>query len=165
MLGASLDSGKGRERPYTEDSTMSLEAVVYRGRRNLKFDPEQAGAALDARTGEYYFQDTEAERRFGDAVIAVDRHLGNVSTVQFLSDAVAGLLGRRDTLLQARVLFDGTHAGDAIDPGQFQELASELAEIRKSSKVDQLPEISEFVRNMEDLVKAATEEGNPIVFT
>lgn len=144
---------------------MSLEAVVSRSRRNLRFDPEQVGAALDAKTGEYYLMDVEAERQVGgDAVIAVERHLGNVSTVRFLSDAVGRLLGRRDTLLQTKVLFNGTHAGDTIEPVQFQRLASELAEIRKSN-VDRFPGLSEFIRNMEDLIKAAREEGNPIVFT
>ncbi len=146
---------------------MGLDAVVYRNRKNLPFDPEQVGAALDARTGEFYFQDSAAAgKRFnGKVVVAVSRHLGNVSAVDFLLEAVERSLGRQDSLLQNKVLFSGTHAGDVIEPLHLHQLGVEIDEVRRSSLVNQVPALAEFVRNMEDLLKAALEEGNPIVFT
>jgi hypothetical protein len=83
---------------------MSLDAVVYKNRSNLPFDPERVGAALDARTGEFYFQDRKAEERFnGNTVVSVSRHLGSVSAVDSLSEAVGRSLGRRDSLLEDKV--------------------------------------------------------------
>jgi hypothetical protein len=145
---------------------MGLNGIVYRNRRSLPFDPEQAGAALDARTGEFYFQDSAQEKRFnGGVVVAVSRHLGNVNTVDSLSQAVERSLGRQDSLLQNRVLFSGTHAGDVIEPAQFDQLGAEIEEVRKSPMADQVPGLAKFIRSMGDLLEAALEEGNPIVFT
>jgi len=144
---------------------MGLHAVVYKNRKNLPFDPEQVGATLDGRTGEFYFQDSSAEKRFnGKVVVAVNRHFGNVSAVDRLSKAVERSLGRQNSLLQNKVLFNGTHAGDVIEPVHLHRLGAEIEEVRSSSLVNQLPALAEFIR-MEDLLKAALEEGNPIVFT
>ena len=145
---------------------MGLDAVVYKNRKSLPFDPELVGAVLDVNTGEFYFQDSAAERRFtGTALVAASRHLGNVSAVESLSEAVERSLGRQDSVLLNRVLFSGTHSGDVIEPRHFQQLGTEIEEVRKSLVPDQVPELAEFLRSMEDLLKAALQEGNPIVFT
>ena len=144
---------------------MGLDAVVYRNRNNLPFDPERVGACLDPRTGEYYFQDSTPERRFSeDALVALDKHLGNVNAIESLSQAVERSLGRRDSILQEKVLFSGTHAGDVIEPVDFDQLSTEIAEVRRSLIVNQMPELAEFIQSMEDLLKAAAKEENPIVF-
>jgi len=50
-------------------------------------------------------------------------------------------------------------------PSQFERPVDEIREIRALWNAGQYPGLLEFVRSMEDLIKAAAEEGNPIVFT
>ena len=40
---------------------MGLDAIVYRHKANLPFDPDSVGAVLDESTGEYYFPDPVLE--------------------------------------------------------------------------------------------------------
>jgi len=42
---------------------MGLDAVVYKSKSNLAFDPDSVGAVLDARTGEYYVPEAATEEK------------------------------------------------------------------------------------------------------
>jgi hypothetical protein len=143
---------------------MGLNAVVYRNREHLPFDPEKFGAAFDERTGEYYAQKSKAADFDEDTVVALSRRLGNVGTIDGLAEAVQRSLGP-NSLLQSKVLFSGTHAGDVIEVDSLDRLTGELAEVRSKTRLRPEPLLSEFVRSMEELVEAALYEGNPIVFT
>lgn len=143
---------------------MGLNAVVYRNRKHLPFDPDPLGAVFDERTGECYIQNGASEGFDEQVVIAVSRRLGNVSAIDDLADAVESSLGP-NSLLRSRVLFDGTHTGDVIDVGSLTQLRSEIEQVRRTACGRSQPLFSEFVRSMEDLIEAALNEGNPIVFT
>lgn len=145
---------------------MGLDAVVYKGRRSLPFIPEEVGAILEPKTGEFYFADSKIEKRFNsEGVIATSKRLGNASTIGSLSEVVELALRRDKSILQDKVLFSGTHSGDVIEPTDFVQLRAELDEVRGSSPHNKVPILAEFVLNMEDLLDAALKESNPIVFT
>ena len=61
-----------------------------------------------------------------------------------------------------KVLYSGTHSGDTIPVESLSVLAAELASI--SNAGPRSPELLEFIRSMEELIRAAKDEGNPIVF-
>lgn len=142
---------------------MGLNAVVYRNREHLPFDPNRRGAVFDERTGECYVQNGASEDLDEQLVVAVSRRLGNVSAIEDLANALEGLLGP-DSLLRSRVLLNGTHAGDVIDAGSLKQLRDEIEQVRRTDRGRSQP-LAEFMRSMDDLVEAALNEGNPIVFT
>jgi hypothetical protein len=145
---------------------MGLDAVVYRNKKNLPFDPEASGALLDTRTGEFYFKHSATEKQLSDEIlIASSRRLGNVRAIESLSEAVERCLGRHDALILRKVLYSGTHAGDVIEPVYFDELRAEIAELQRCPIVAKMPDVLEFARDMQDLVEAGLTERNPIVFT
>jgi hypothetical protein len=143
---------------------MGLNAVVYRNREHLPFNPDQLGATLDKRTGEYYVLDNTSGDLDQEAVVALSRRLGNVNAIEELADTVRRLIGPK-SLLESRVLFSGTHAGDVIELDSMRQLSNELEQVRRKANVRHESVLSEFVRSMEDLVNVAVTEGNPIVFT
>lgn len=143
---------------------MGLNAVVYRNREHLPFDPNQLGGVFDERTGECYVQNRSSKDFDEQFVVAVSRRLGNVSAIEDLADAVECSLGP-DSLLRSRVLFNGTHAGDVIDVGSLEQLRGEIEQVRRTAHGRTQALLSEFMRSMEELVQAALNEGNPIVFT
>jgi hypothetical protein len=144
---------------------MGLNAVVYKNRDRLPFDPERVGAKHDPRTGEYYFQDNSSAKEFGeDAALALEKRLGNVEAIEFLSEAVERALCRPDSLLQRKFLFNGTHSGDVIEHTEFDQLRAELAEVRRSAVFRQMSVLADFVQSIDDLLATASRESNPVVF-
>jgi hypothetical protein len=143
---------------------MGLNAVVYRNRERLPFDPDELGAVFDNDTGECYIDHDISGGLDGDVVVALSRRLGNVSAVKDLADAVERSLGP-NSLLRSKVLYNGSHAGDVIGVDSLQHLSAELQQLRGRAPVCPEPAISEFIQGMEDLLRAALDEGNPIVFT
>jgi hypothetical protein len=111
---------------------MGLNAMVYRNRAHLRFDPEKLGFAFDVRTGEYYPQKIKPEDPGEDTVVALSRRLGNVNTIGVLADAIRRSLGP-DSILQSTVLYSGTHAGDIIGLDSLSRLSGELEELRRKT--------------------------------
>lgn len=144
---------------------MGLNAVVYKHRDHLPFDPERVGAKHDPRTGEYYFQDDARAKEFGeDAVVALEKRLGNMEAIESLSETIESALGRPDSLLQRRVLFSGTHSGDVIPHAEFDQLRAEILQVRRSAAFRQMPVLADFIQSMDDLLATASRESNPVVF-
>lgn len=93
---------------------MSLSAVVYRSRSSIDADIEAQGAKKDERTGQYYFEAPEIERRFPKGFSeATEWRIGNIESVAELRDEFETLTGRRDLLLIQKCLFSGSHSGDS----------------------------------------------------
>jgi hypothetical protein len=150
------------------DSAMGLDAVVYRNRVNLPFDPDAVGAVLDKSTGEYYFSDLHLEPAFErkfprETRIATDKRIGNIDLVSWLRERASQILEDRSIVL-TKVLYSGSHSGDSIPVEEACALRDELLQLgRYAEQVDD-GYLSQFVTDMLELVEAARQEGNPIVF-
>ncbi len=146
---------------------MGLDAVVYRSRSNLPFDPEQVGATLDPSTGEYCFaagKEDDLERRFPrETRVAAEVRIGNLAVVSTLREKAARVL-TENSVIRSKVLYSGTHTGDAIPVAQLSGLENELTALRHLAQERDLVDLREFVQNMDRLVTVARQENNPIVF-
>ncbi len=143
---------------------MGLDAVVYRSKKNLPFDADALGATLDSSTGEYCFSDPAVEREFPlETRIALEKRIGNIALVAALRDEAEQALDE-NSVIMSKVLYSGTHAGDAIPLELMPVLHEELLLLREYAAQNGTEDLKQFVCDMEELVAAANREGNPIVF-
>jgi hypothetical protein len=140
---------------------MGLSAVVYRKRALLQLGHDEERAKVIPATGEVYFEDATLARKYDHQREAVARRLGNVALISTLSDEVSQLIGP-ETLLERKVLYSGVHSGDAIPLQDLGELSAELSRINETGRSS--PPMQEFVSALRQLIQAAQDEGNPIVF-
>jgi hypothetical protein len=140
---------------------VGLDAVVYRNRKHLKLGPDEKAARLVPETGEVYFESDEILRKYRDERRAAEHRLGNITQIAELREQISRLLGPKSVILQ-RVLYSTTHSGDSIPLDSIPALSEELNSISNSR--EQSPELRRFVTSLEELIQAATDEGNPIVF-
>jgi hypothetical protein len=144
---------------------MSLSAVVYRSRSSIDADLEAQGARKDERTGEYYFESPEIERRFPRGFSeAKEWWIGNITSVAELRDELETLTGRRDLLLIQKCLFSGSHCGDLIEPEFFSSIESEVQEILSHFRTRLSLSAKQFLDGMLNIIAVARTEKNPIVF-
>lgn len=141
---------------------MGLCATVFRNKANLQLGSDQTLALEDTETGEVYFEDASIERKYAAKRIAASRYFGNIAAIGSLRDEVTSKRGS-DSFIVRRVLFSGSHSGDLIAVGELHTLSTEIRAIRASGTPSE--ELTEFLSSLEDLVRCAHTEGNPIVFT
>lgn len=143
---------------------MGLDAVVYKSIANVRvLDPLDVGAiCLDEETGEVYLDPPGLGHLRREDVIAVKKRLGNISLIAFLRDNIRRVLSATSVIL-SKVLYDGTHSGDIIYEEDIELLAREI-HFLKIQNIQKSDELLEFISDMEALVAAAREQGNPIVF-
>jgi len=91
----------------------------------------------------------------------VERRLGNIAEIAKLREQISRLRGSESVVLQ-KVLHLGTHSGDSIPLDAIPALSAELNLIRSSR--EHSPEVQRFLTSLEELIRAAKDEGNPIVF-
>jgi hypothetical protein len=140
---------------------VGLDAVVYRNRKHLKLGPDGNAAQLVPETGEVYFENDEISRKYRGERHAAERRLGNIAEIAELREQISRLRGPESVVLQ-KVLHLGTHSGDSIPLDAIPALSAELNFIR--SNREHSPEMLRFVTSLEELIRAAKDEGNPIVF-
>jgi hypothetical protein len=140
---------------------MGLNAVVYRNRRHLKLGSDEELVRLVPETGEVYFESDQLSRKYHNQLEAVEHRLGNTAEISALREEAARLIGPESVLVQT-VLRSGTHSGDAIPVGSISSLAAEVNSIQDASQ--QSPELQHFIDSLKELIRAAKDEGNPIVF-
>jgi hypothetical protein len=140
---------------------VGLNAVVYRKREHLQLGPDEEHATLVPETGEVYFEDPKLDRKYLHKREAVTHRLGNITAISILSDEVSQLIGP-ESFLERKILYSGTHSGDAIPLQELDELSAELNRIRETGRSS--PMIQEFVSALQQLIQAAKDECNPIVF-
>jgi hypothetical protein len=140
---------------------MGLDAVVYRNRAHIELGSDASCAKIDQQTGEVYFEDDRLARKFDHKREAASFRLGNIAAIAEIDVEAGRLLGADSTICQ-KITYSGTHCGDRISPQDFAKLFDELGTIRRSGSGS--PLLLEFVGAMEELVRAANEEKNPIVF-
>jgi len=142
---------------------MGLDAVVYKHRSKLPLDPERAGLQIEPNTQEWYSPGgrlPEAIRSAG--VEALHHWLGNASSVGLLYAQVALILPPDSVLLRS-VLYDGAHAGDVISVERVRSLKREISTLRNSRSVLS-PELDLLLNRLDELIRAAEDNHNPIVF-
>ncbi len=67
-------------------------------------------------------------------------------------------------VLLTKVLYNGTHSGDVIRASDFPQLRREIVEVRHSARGNPAVEVEQLLRDLEELIRTAQEQGNPIVF-
>ena len=140
---------------------MGLDAVVYRNRKHLKLESDDGAARLVSETGEVYFEDDELSRKYRLQFRTAEHRLGNMAEISALRDEVTRLIGP-DSVILRKVLYSGTHSGDIIPVESVSTLIDELNSIHCARQ--QSPELKRFVGSMKEIIQAAEDEGNPIVF-
>ncbi|MGB6667028.1 MAG: hypothetical protein WBE73_01685 [Candidatus Acidiferrum sp.] len=140
---------------------MGLNAVVYRNKRHLKVGPDEEHARLVPETGEVYFESEQLSRKHHNQLKAVEHRLGNTAEIGALREEAVRLIGPESVTVQT-VLRSGTHSGDAIPVESISSLAAEVNSIRDASQKS--PELQRFIDSLKELIRAAKDEGNPIVF-
>lgn len=87
--------------------------------------------------------------------------VGNVASIGHVRAFLDSNQAARFPVLRGRVVYDGTHGGDAISADDAGSLVDELRQLRRLS-----PDvtISEFCDDMIKLAEASVATKNPIVF-
>ena len=145
---------------------MGLDAAVYKRLEELPFTKEELRfITVDARTGQFDFEDPTLFRTWRDRVMAVSKRIGNVALVDFLRAEIERVLGPSPRpLLIRRVLYDGTHSGDVIAMEELPDLKEEVRLCRESSRRGGSPQLEAFLSDMSELIAASERHHNPIVF-
>ncbi|MFI4935679.1 MAG: hypothetical protein ACHP7N_13735 [Caulobacterales bacterium] len=91
--------------------------------------------------------------------VVVDARLGNISMIGHLRERVARLLPP-SSLLVEKVLYSGTHCGDALAADLMPRLKLELDILAR----DDDPYVRAFRQHMTMLADAATAQGTAITF-
>jgi hypothetical protein len=141
---------------------VGLDAVVYRNINNLELKDDRLFAQVDPQTGEIYFDNAEISKKYRDKLCAAGHRLGNIAEISALREEIMKLIGPTSKIIQA-ILYSGTHTGDFITLNSLPALATELSTINKVGQPS--PELVQFLTSMNDLIRVAAQEGNPIVFT
>jgi len=123
--------------------------------------PDDACAKVVQQTGEVYFENDKLSRKYGHKFQAVAHRLGNVALISALREEASCLIGPESFVVQ-KILYSGTHSGDAIWLSDLPELSADLDSIRKTGKGSS--QLQHFVSTFEELIETAKEESNPIVF-
>lgn len=137
---------------------MGLDAAVFKSAARLKKEYSREFAVVDVETGE---ADAVGHQDFLPLreLVAASFRLGNLDGVICLREAVASVLGEKSFIAE-HILYSGTHAGDCLPMDRLQSLREELNRLKQ---IDDSA-VAKFVRQMEALIEAAQQEGNPIVF-
>jgi hypothetical protein len=142
---------------------VGLSAVVYKNKRHLDLGSDEKESRLVPETGEIYFENEEISKKYRAALRATERQLGNMAEIIALREELTGLIGPESVILQ-KVVYSGTHCGDFLPPESIAALSFELNSISKTVGGSLSPELRRFVISLEELIRAAENEGNPIVF-
>ena len=143
---------------------MGLDATVYKNKTHLPSDPEIQDVQRDADTGELRYSD-ETERKYPqDFFKATSKRLGNIAEISALREEIELLSGAIPHILRSRVLYSATHAGDAIDVSDLDQLEAEIQLIRLKAGERASSSLNSFLQAVIELISSARREQNPIVF-
>jgi len=148
---------------------MGLDAVVYKRLEEISLAPgtDLSTLRVEDTTGEVYFENDAVILSSGDRE-AVHKRLGNITAIMWVRDEIEKLLPslRRNSILLRKVVYDGTHSGDFIPVEDLPALKRELSVVRQRVTPNRVSDLlHEFLDSMDELIAAAEQQGNPIVFT
>ena len=140
---------------------MSLSAVVYRSKKHLQLGNDEGVAQFIPERGEVYFENDELSRKYRQQLQAAHTRLGNITEIAGLRDEIARL-SVPSNILRDKILYSGSHSGDFIPLDELSLLLDEIRIVRRTGKASK--EMRSFLDRIEELVRTATNETNPIVF-
>jgi len=140
---------------------VGLDAVVYRNRQHLQLGQDTEAAKLIPETGEIYFEDNQVGKKHSDYLKAYEARLGNIAEIAELRDEIIRLAVPTPILCE-KILYSGFHSGDSVPVDQLTLLLAEVRSIRNTGKAS--TELWSFLDRIEELIRTATSETNPIVF-
>jgi hypothetical protein len=143
---------------------MSLDAVVYIHKNNLKIDIADI-LQVDEETGEVFIEDYNLSSNYSSNIfVAVQCRLGNLSDIGCLYEEISKLLPNGTFLLLNKVLYSGSHSGDKIDLEELDQLEFEINLLKRQLHGSETVLLKQFIQNVTELIQVARREGNPIVF-
>jgi|SRR5580693_1088004 hypothetical protein len=140
---------------------VGLNAVVNRNKKHLKLGSDENAGRLIPATGEVCFENNEVSRKYRNQIHAAECRIGSTAEISALREEVARLIAPESVILR-KILFSGAHSGDAVPLDSIATLSAEIGSL--SSAVGQSAQLRQFVDSLKELVRAAKNEGNPIVF-
>ena len=143
---------------------MGLDAVVFKNLQNLPLSGSEDAIEVDPLTKEVSFKDDEVGNQYPNAFFrSTERRLGNVAMLGKILAEISGS-SNPEGILRAKVLKSFTHCGDVI---RFEELSAfnqEIQELKKRTEGRRSGPLDQFLNDLEELIAAAREQENPIVF-
>jgi hypothetical protein len=146
---------------------MGLDAAVYKRLDELPFTEQDLHlVTVDPRTGQINFEDAALFRAWDDRIVAVHKRIGNMTLVKSLRTELEGFRrGSHSTgILITKILYSATHSGDIISKEDFGPLRNEIRFVRELAQEHASHELTNFLRDIEELMAASEQHGNPIVF-
>lgn len=143
---------------------MGLDAIVYKNRRKLPLDPEAVGLQLDKTTGEWYSSTGSLPDSIRIAgLTALHKRLGNADLIATLSSEASRALVPANSVLLSSVLHSGSHSGDVVAGEDVTTLGQEISIVRNRSH-SLSPDLARLLDELDELIAAANDNQNPIVF-
>jgi hypothetical protein len=106
--------------------------------------------ALDAAV----YRDDDCEQPLAHAF------LGNISAIADVREELRHLLAA-DSLLLTRVVYDGTHTGDALAPAEVADLLAEISVVQQQRPS---PHTLEFLTRLRGVAQVAQQHRRPLNF-
>lgn len=140
---------------------MGLDAVVFRNKGNLQLGADEQFAEILPDTGEVYFDDAQIERRHFHELMAAHARFDNIALISGLREEIRRIIGQH-SLLYTKVVYSGSHSGDFIPVAGLASLSKEVSSVRRAKNPS--TDLRRFLDDLDQLIRAAIREGNPIVF-
>ena len=103
------------------------------------------------------------ESTAGERSPVFEGRLGNVAEVRSLQIEVSRFIDPNESILLQKVLYSGSHSGDAIPVSDFFKLKVEFSSLR-SRQLSPSPELRRFLDVIEQAVDVGIRENQPIQF-
>lgn len=143
---------------------MGLDGVVYKRADRLPADVDRDLIRVDDVTGEVTAKDGSAVF-VRESPEAISLRLGNLAEIGYLREILLEEFPHlASSIVLTKILYSGSHSGDAIPYVQIEPLKNEIALIKRTGAQGRSPELDQFLLQMNELIAAAESEGNPIAF-
>lgn len=143
---------------------MGLDAAVFLNIKEVAANVPVDRLSVDQFTGEAYFSDDEVAHEYPGVIFkALDRRLGNVAALAEILEEIS-VVSPPDSILRGKILQSFSHSGDVIGYNELETLEHEINLLKKQTADTSSPALNEFVKALEELIAAAREQENPIVF-
>ena len=145
---------------------MGRDALVFRSVAGVELPETQKAhvVVVDACTGELDFEDGWESEKY-EELIAAEEHLGNMSTMGYLRNAVSDMCGASLPLIQGNVLGGECDSAESQVPrDKVDVLAKEVTDLKHANEGSMQDEVvAELIGKLEHLTSVAREEGNGIL--
>ena len=143
---------------------MGLDAVVYKGLSRLPSEVDRNMIHIDDITGEMTHKDGSSVFGHGSSEV-LSKSFGNLAQIGYLRRTLLENFPQlASSIIVTKVLYSGSHSGDAIPYAELPLLKKELEFIRRAKTQDDRRDLDRLLLELDELIAAAELEGNPIAF-